>query len=126
MSEIISTKSAPAAVGPYSQGVVSGGLIWVSMQLPIFPATGDLVEGDAAELARRIIRNGVAIIEAGGGFIGDVVKVTIYFTDLGDFAAVNEVFAEFFGENPPSRAALEVSALPKGASLAMDFVASVN
>ena len=89
MSEIIKTKSAPAAVGPYSQGVSAAVLILVSMQLPIFPATGALVEGDAAELARRIIRNGVAIIEAGGGFIGDVVKATIYFTDLGDFEAVN-------------------------------------
>ena len=121
--EIIATDSAPAAVGPYSQGVRAGGLIFTAMQIPIDPATGQVIEGDVRVQTRRVLENIRAILEAGEGSLAGVVKTTVYLQDLGDFAAMNEVYAEFFGHEPPARAAVQVARIPKDALVAIEAIA---
>ncbi len=121
----IQTDSAPAAIGPYSQGVAAGGLVFTSMQIGLDPATGNVVGATAPEQVRRCLQNVKAIVEAAGGSLADVVKVTVYMTDMQEFAAVNEVYAEFFTDDLPARAVVEVAALPKGALVAAEAVAVV-
>jgi len=123
---IVRTDGAPGAVGPYSQGVVVDGWVWVSGQIPLDPATGAFVEGDVAEQARRCLRNVEAVLAAAGASLDDVVRATVYLTDMDDFAAVNGAYAEFFGDEPPSRACVEVTRLPKGARVEIDAVARVG
>jgi 2-iminobutanoate/2-iminopropanoate deaminase len=119
----IVSSAAPKAIGPYSQAVRSGDLLFLSGQIPLDPATGSLVEGDIAAQTRRVLDNLGRVLEAAGASFRDVVKTTIYLTDLGDFQAVNEVYAEYAGEVPPARATVQVSALPKGARVEIDAVA---
>jgi len=121
----IQTNSAPAAIGPYSQGVAASGLVFTSMQIGLDPATGNVVGATAPEQVRRCLQNVKAIVEAAGGSLADVVKVTVYMTDIQEFAAVNEVYAEFFADELPARAVVEVAALPKGALVAAEAVAIV-
>ncbi|MCK5408496.1 MAG: Rid family detoxifying hydrolase [Candidatus Krumholzibacteria bacterium] len=121
----IQTNSAPAAIGPYSQGVAASGLVFTSMQIGLDPATGNVVGATAPEQVRRCLQNVKAIVEAAGGSLADVVKVTVYMTDIQEFAAVNEVYAEFFTDDLPARAVVEVAALPKGALIAAEAVAIV-
>jgi len=121
--KIVNTDRAPAAVGPYSQAVVVDGWAWVSGQIPIDPATGALVEGDIGVQARRSLDNVAAILSAAGCRLEDVVRATVYLVDMDDFAAVNAVYAEFFGDLRPARACVEVSRLPKGARVEIDAVA---
>ncbi len=121
----IQTNSAPAAIGPYSQGVAASGLVFTSMQLGLDPATGNVVGATAPEQVRRCLQNVKAIVEAAGGSLANVVKVTVYMTDIQEFAAVNEVYAEFFTDDLPARAVVEVAALPKGALIAAEAVAIV-
>ncbi len=121
----IQTNSAPAAIGPYSQGVTASGLVFTSMQIGLDPATGNVVGATAPEQVRRCLHNVEAIVEAAGGSLADVVKVTVYMTDIQEFAAVNEVYAEFFTGDLPARAVVEVAALPKGALVAAEAVAIV-
>jgi 2-iminobutanoate/2-iminopropanoate deaminase len=121
----IQTNSAPDAIGPYSQGVAAGGLVFTSMQIGLDPATGNVVGATAPEQVRRCLKNLSAIVEAAGGSLADVVKVTVYLTDIQEFAAVNEVYAEFFADELPARAVVEVAALPKGALIAAEAVAIV-
>jgi len=125
MKESITTDLAPAALGPYSQAIkVRGGtLIFCSGQLGLDPQTGDLVAADAAGQCRRVMENLRAVIEAAGAKISDVVKTTLYLTDLDDFTAVNEVYAGYFGEHPPARATIETGRLPKGARVEIDATA---
>ncbi|MCK4774197.1 MAG: Rid family detoxifying hydrolase [Candidatus Krumholzibacteria bacterium] len=121
----IQTNSAPAAIGPYSQGVAASGLVFTSMQIGLDPATGNVVGATAPEQVRRCLQNVKAIVEAAGGSLANVVKVTVYMTDIQEFAAVNEVYAEFFTDDLPARAVVEVAALPKGALIAAEAVAIV-
>lgn len=118
----IMSDAAPAAIGTYSQAVEHNGLVFISGQIPLDPATMELVEGDFEERARRVFENLKAVAEAAGGSLNDVVKLTIYLTDLGNFAAVNSVMAEYFDEPYPARAAIGVAALPKGAEVEVDAI----
>ena len=122
---MIQTDSAPAAIGPYSQGVVANGLLFTSMQIGLDPATGEMMGTTAPEQARRCMQNIQAILEAAGGSLASTVKVMVYLTNIAEFGAVNEVYAEFYPENMPARGVVEVSALPKGALVAVEAVASV-
>lgn len=119
----VSTAGAPAALGPYSQGVVAGGFVFTAMQIPLDPSTGDLVAGDVQAQTRQVLKNLAAILEAAGSSLGRTVKVTLYLKDLRDFAAVNEAYAPFFPEEPPARAVVEVAALPRGALVAAEAIA---
>jgi 2-iminobutanoate/2-iminopropanoate deaminase len=123
----ISTNAAPAAIGPYSQAVDSGaGLVFVSGQLPIDPATGTFPEGGVAEQARQSLLNAQAILRAAGLELADVVKTTVFLADMGDFAAMNAVYATFFSEPFPARSAVAVKTLPKGALVEIECIATRN
>jgi 2-iminobutanoate/2-iminopropanoate deaminase len=120
------TEAAPRPVGPYSQGVVAGCFLFVSGQVPIDPETGELVKGDFKEAARRALENVKAIVEAAGASLRDVVKVTVYVTDIGRFREFNEVYSQFFDFEPkPARAVIGVASLPLGAPLEVEAVAYV-
>jgi 2-iminobutanoate/2-iminopropanoate deaminase len=122
----ITTPHAPAAIGPYSQAVRVGGLLFVSGQLPIDPATGEFAGSGAREQATQSLRNAVAILEAAGTSADRVAKTTVLLTDMDDFATVNEVYSEFFaGAVLPARAAFAVAALPKGARVEIEMIAAV-
>jgi reactive intermediate/imine deaminase len=123
MKEAIATQGAPAAIGPYSQGVRAGKLVFLSGQVPLDPATGQLVEGDITMQTRRAMENLRAVLDAAGCTFADVVRTTIYLVDLGHFAAVNETYAGYFAAPYPARATVQVSALPRGAAIEIDMVA---
>jgi 2-iminobutanoate/2-iminopropanoate deaminase len=123
MKDAIATKDAPAAIGPYSQAVRTGGLVFLSGQIPLDPATGKLVEGDIAAQTRRVMDNLRAVLAASGRGFGDVVRTTIYLADLGHFAAVNEVYGSYFEAPYPARATVQVAALPRGALVEIDAIA---
>lgn len=120
------TDRAPAAIGPYSQAVCSGNLVFLSGQIPLDPATGELVAGDIAMQARRAFDNLRAVCEAAGGSLDGVLRLGLYLTDLGDFAAVNGVMAEYFQAPYPARSTIEVSGLPKGAHFEVDAILSLD
>ena len=122
---IIATDKAPAAVGPYSQGVGIDGLVFCSGQVGLDPATGRLVEGSVQEQTRRALTNLGAVLEAAGASFGDVVKVTAYLTDMGDFQSFNETYADFFGEAQPARATVGVAGLPLGARVEVECIAKL-
>jgi reactive intermediate/imine deaminase len=118
----IATDKAPSAIGPYSQAVRAGSTVYFSGQIPLDPATGNLVEGDITLQTRRVFDNLVAVAEAAGSKLADIVRVGIYVTDLGNFAAVNAVMAEYFQQPYPARSTIEVSGLPKGAQVEVDAI----
>jgi len=120
--EIIFTEKAPKAIGPYSQAVKAGGFLFVSGQIPINPETGDLMTSSIEEQANQVILNLKSICEAAGSGLEDIVKLTIYLTDLGNFAKVNEAMLEYFPEPYPARATVEISALPLGVNVEMDAI----
>ncbi len=122
---VISTAAAPAAIGPYSQAIRTADLLFVSGQIPLDPATGQLLAGDVRLQTRQVLKNLAAILEAGGSSLSRVVKTTVYLRDLGEFAAMNEVYAEFFGEQPPARATVQVARLPRDAAVEIEVVAEV-
>lgn len=122
----VSTANAPAAIGPYSQGIVAGGFLFISGQLPMDPATGELIEADMAAKTRRILDNIGAIAAAAGAGLEQVVKTTIFLTDMADFATVNGVYGQYFGDAPPARSTVQVAGLPKGASIEMEAVVSLG
>ena len=125
MKQRINTNNAPAAIGPYSQAIDSGtGLIFVSGQLPIDPATGAFPEGGVKEQTRQSLTNAKAILEAAGLSLANVVKTTVFLADMGDFAAMNEVYAEFFAEPFPARSAVAVKTLPKNALVEFECIAA--
>ena len=124
--EIVSTEKAPAAIGPYSQAVKSAGFLFVSGQIPMDPATGRIVEEDISVQTRRALENLGAVLEAGGSGYHAVLKVTVFLKDLSHFAAMNEVYAEYFGDAPPARAAVEVARLPKDVLVEIEAVARVD
>ncbi len=123
---IISTNKAPAAVGPYSQAVRCGDLIYSAGQIPLDPATGTMVEGDIEAQTEQVLCNLRAVLEAAGSDLAHVVKMTVFLTDFSDFMRMNGVYATFFENDPPARSAVGVAALPLGASVEMEAVAIVK
>jgi len=122
IKKAVETSAAPAAIGPYSQGIVAGNLMFVSGQLPLDPETGDFVKGGIETKTHQVIRNIKAIAEAAGTGLDKVVKTTIFLSDLNDFAAVNQVYGQYFGTPPPARSTVQVAALPKGAPIEMEAI----
>ena len=123
--QVISTPGAPAAIGPYSQAVRSGNLLFLSGQIPLDPATGQLVAGDITAQTERVLKNLVAILEAAGSSLEKVLKTTVYLRDLMEFGKMNEVYGRFFGEKPPARATVEVARLPRDAAIEIDMMAEI-
>ncbi|MCF6147479.1 MAG: RidA family protein [Candidatus Kuenenia sp.] len=123
---VISTKKAPAAIGPYSQAVKAGDLVFVSGQIPIIPETSEILQGDASAQTRQILENLKNILEAAGTSLDKVVKTTIFMKDLNDYAAVNDVYKEFFQNEPPARAAVQVSRLPKDVAIEIEAIATAD
>ena len=123
---IVSTDAAPAAVGPYSQGVVANGFVFCSGQIPLDPATGELVEGSIADQTQRCMRNLEAVLKEAGSDLDRMVKVTVYLADIADYADFNAAYEEFVGANPPARAAFAVKDLPKGARIEIECIALAN
>jgi 2-iminobutanoate/2-iminopropanoate deaminase len=123
MSRVVSTDAAPAAIGPYSQAIRAGDLVFCSGQIPLDPKSGEMVAGSAGEQARRVLENLGAVLAAAGCTFSDVVKTTLYLTDLGTFSEVNAVYAQYFPEDPPARATVEVRGLPRGAKVEIEAVA---
>jgi 2-iminobutanoate/2-iminopropanoate deaminase len=121
--KIIKTNRAPAAIGPYEQAIGVGGFLFTSGQIALDPATGNFLEGSIEEETERVIQNLEGILTEAGLALKDVVKTTVYLTDLGHFGRVNEVYEKFFGESKPARACVQVAALPKGAQVEIDAVA---
>jgi 2-iminobutanoate/2-iminopropanoate deaminase len=120
---IVKTEDAPGAIGPYSQAVVAGGLVYVSGQIPLDPATGQFVEGGVREQTGQVLRNLSRVLEAAGSSLGRVVKTTVYLADMGEFAEMNEVYAGFFAEDPPARSTVQAARLPRDARVEIDAVA---
>ena len=124
MKKIIATKNAPAAIGPYSQAVEAGGLVFISGQLPVDPATGNMAPAEIKAQTEAVIKNIEAILKSEGLSLANVLKTTVFMADLGQFAQMNEVYGRFFAENPPARATIEVKALPKAALVEIEAVAA--
>lgn len=124
--EAIQTELAPAAIGPYSQAIRSGDLLFCSGQIALVPSTATMVEGDVAAQTRQVLENLGKVLEAAGASWSDVVKTTIFLKDLGDFQRVNAIYAERFGDSPPARATVEVSRLPKDALVEIDAIAHLG
>ena len=121
---VVSTESAPKAIGPYSQAIKAGGMLFCSGQIPLDPATGQMVgASDVKAQAKRVMENLKAVLAAGGASFASVVKTTIYLADLADFAAVNEIYGAYFEKDPPARATVQVAALPRGALVEIDAIA---
>ena len=125
MRQAVSTSSAPKAIGPYSQAIRAGSLLFVSGQVPIDPATGNLVEGDIAAQTRRVFDNIGAILEAAGASFDHVVRPTVYLADMNDFAVMNEVYGTYFSSPAPARATVQAARLPKDARVEIDVIASL-
>lgn len=120
----ISTNQAPLPIGPYSQGVISGGLLFISGQIPLDPDTGELVTGDVEAQTDQVLRNLLAVLKAAKMGPENVVKTTIYLADLQDFPKVNDVYARFLGKEPPARTTIQVGGLPRGARIEIDVIAA--
>jgi 2-iminobutanoate/2-iminopropanoate deaminase len=121
--QAISTANAPAAVGPYSQAIVAGDLVFCAGQIPLDPSTGELRLGTIGEQTERVLRNVGAVLDAAGVGFADVVKTTVFLVDMDDFAAMNEVYAGFFPDPPPARSTVAVGALPRGVRVEIEAVA---
>jgi 2-iminobutanoate/2-iminopropanoate deaminase len=126
MKKIISTNEAPGAIGPYSQAVRSGNFLFCGGQIPLDPKSGEIVSGDIAAQTRRVLDNIAAVLRADGLTFNNVVKTTIFLTDLGDFQTVNEVYGSYFKQSPPARSTVQVSALPRGAKIEIDAIAATG
>ena len=126
LRQSVSTGQAPEAIGPYSQGIRSGSLLFCSGQIPLDPSTGEIVKDDVDGQTRRCLENLAAVCEAAGGSLDDAVRCTVYLTDMNDFARVNEVYGSFFdGAEPPARVAIGVASLPKGADVEIDAIVAL-
>jgi 2-iminobutanoate/2-iminopropanoate deaminase len=121
--EIIQTEDAPAAIGPYSQAVKANGLVFASGQIPIDPGSGQFVEGGIKEQTKQVLKNLTAVLEAAGSGLNRVVKTTVFLADMQEFGAMNEVYGEFFKEEPPARATVEAARLPRDARVEIEAIA---
>ena len=126
MKQIISTKDAPQAIGPYSQAVVVGGFVFASGQIPLNPQTGEFVEGGIREQTEQVLRNLSAVLKAAGTSLEQVVKTTVFLADIGDFAAMNEVYGRYFEFESPARSTVEAARLPRDARVEIDAIALVG
>lgn len=126
MKKLIATERAPRAVGPYSQAIIAGDLVFCSGQIGLDPQSGQLVGPGAGEQARQCLKNLEAVLGAAGLSLGDVVKTTVFLTDMGDFAEVNEAYSSMMAGEPPARSAVVVTSLPKGARVEIEAVASIR
>ena len=124
MREIISTDKAPGAIGPYSQAIKTGGMVFCSGQIPIDPVTGEFVSNDITEQTEQVLKNLSAVLEAAGASLGSVVKTTVFLADMSDFAAMNEVYGRFFSENKPARATVQAARLPRDAKVEIECIAT--
>jgi len=124
MKKIVSTDRAPKAIGPYSQAVVANGFVFVSGQIPLDPATGQIVAGGIAEQTAQVFENIKNVLEAAGSSLDQAVKTTVYLKDMGDFAPMNEVYARYFPANSPARATVEAARLPRDVRIEMDCIAT--
>jgi len=120
---VISTKNAPAAIGPYSQAIKVGNLVFVSGQIPIIPATGEILRGDIKLQTKQVLENLKNILDAAGSCIDNVVKTTVFMKDLNDYTAINDVYKEFFTDKPPARAAVQAARLPRGVGVEIEAIA---
>ncbi len=125
MRQAVSSESAPAAIGPYSQAIRAGSLLFLSGQIPLDPATGSMVDGDIAAQTHRVFANLRAILEAAGASFDHVVKTTVYLADMNDFATVNEIYGTYFSSPAPARATVQAARLPKDARVEIDLIASL-
>ena len=127
MSEttVVHTDSAPRAIGPYSQAIAARGLLFASGQIPLVPSTGELLRGDIQEQTHQVLRNLAAVLKASGASLSTVVKTTVFLADMGEFAAMNEVYAEHFGDHRPARSTVQAGALPRNVSVEIDAIALV-
>ena len=121
--EVIHTDNAPAAIGPYSQAIKAGNLLFISGQVPFVPATGEIVEGDVKAQTAQSLKNLQAILKEAGADFSNVVKTTVFIKDMNEFAQVNEVYAEYFGDNKPARACVEVARLPRDVKVEIELIA---
>lgn len=119
---VIATTKAPAAIGPYSQAILAGNMLFISGQLPIDPRTGQLIDGDMAAKTQQILSNATAIAEQAGTSLSRAVKTTVFLTDLADFEEMNGAYAMFFPESPPARSTIQVAALPLGSNIEIEFI----
>lgn len=124
MKEVISTEKAPGAIGPYSQAIKTGGFIFCSGQIPIDPVTGEFVSNDVAEQTEQVFKNLDAVLTAGGSGLQNVVKTTVFLADMGDFAAMNEVYGRYFTDNKPARATVQAARLPRDARVEIECIAT--
>jgi 2-iminobutanoate/2-iminopropanoate deaminase len=124
-NETISTEKAPGAIGPYSQAIKTGNMIFCSGQIPIDPATGEFVSQNVAEQTEQVLKNLNAVLEAAGTNLNSVVKTTVFLADMNDFAEMNEVYSRFFSENKPARATVQAARLPRDARVEIDCIAAV-
>ena len=124
MREIITTEKAPGAIGPYSQAIKTGGMVYCSGQIPIDPVTGEFVSNDIAEQTEQVLKNLTAVLEAANSNLGNVVKTTVFLADMSDFAAMNEVYGRFFNENKPARATVQAARLPRDARVEIECIAT--
>jgi len=124
--QIISTDQAPRAIGPYSQAIVHNGLAFLSGQIPLHPATGQMVEGDITAQTERVLENIKSLLGACGSSLAQVVKTTVFVKDMGEFAKMNEVYARYFSENPPARSTVEAARLPRDVRVEIDCIAIVE
>ncbi len=125
MKETVSTENAPGAIGPYSQAVKTENLVFCSGQIPINPATGEFVSENVVEQSRQVLENLSAVLEAAGTSLNNVVKTTVFLADMNDFAAMNEVYAEFFSQNKPARATVQAARLPRDARVEIECIAVI-
>ena len=123
MKEVIQTENAPKAIGPYSQAIAWSGLLFLSGQIPLDPATMQMVPGGVAEQTERVLENLKAVLEASGSSMAKVVKTTVFLKDMGEFAAMNEVYGRYFTENPPARSTVEAARLPRDVRVEIDCIA---
>ena len=126
MKKTVSTEKAPKAIGPYSQAILSNGVAFLSGQIPLDPATNQLVEGDIAVQTERVLLNLKAVLEASGASLESVVKTTVFLKDMGDFPKMNEVYGRFFASNPPARSTVQAARLPRDVSVEIDAIAVVS
>ncbi len=125
MKEIIATENAPGAIGPYSQAVKTGNLVFCSGQIPIDPKTGEFISDDVAEQTEQVLKNLGAVLAAAGTNLNNVVKTTVFLADMSDFTAMNEVYSKFFSENKPARATVQAARLPKDARVEIECIATI-
>ena len=126
MRQTTSTDHAPKAIGPYSQAIVHNGIAYLSGQIPLDPATNQLVEGDIAVQTTRVLENIKAVLEASGASLGSVLKTTVFLKDMGDFPKMNEIYGKYFSDRPPARSTVQVARLPRDVSVEIDAIAAIG